>query len=79
MCPVCYKVMGQERNLQGSSSSHMAAPRAQYVPSGATRTRKEPGKQFFPSRLFRGPGVSLSSFFLTVIGLSVNFWKYNIQ
>ena len=75
MHPVRDKVMGRERNLQGSSSSHGAAPGAQYVPSGAARTRKEPARQLFPSRLSWGPGMSLSSFCLTVVGLSVNFWK----
>ena len=33
----------------------------------------------FPSRLSQGPGMSLSSFCLTVVGLSINFWKYKIQ
>ena len=48
------KVMGPERTLQGSSSSHGAAPGAQYVLSGAARTRKEPARQLFSSRLSRG-------------------------
>ena len=78
MCPVRDKVMGRERNLQGSSSSHGAAPGAQYVPSGAAGMRKEPARQPFPSRLSRGPSMSLSSFCLTVVGLSIKFWKYNI-
>ena len=68
---------GQERNLQGSSSSHVAALGVQYVLSGAARTRKESARQLFPSRLSRGPGMSLSSFCLTVVGLS-NFCKHNI-
>ena len=70
------KVTGRERNLQGSSSSHGAAPGAQYIPLGATGLRKETGKQLFPSRLSRGPSMSLSSLCLTVLGLSINFWKY---
>ena len=80
MRPVRDKVMGRERNLKGSSSSLGAAPGAQYVPSGADGTRKKPAgsRTTFPSRLSRGPGVSLSSFCLTVVGLSINFWKYNI-
>ena len=40
--------------------------------------RNDPARQLFPSRLSRGPGMSLSSFCLTVAGLSINFWKYNI-
>ena len=75
MHPVRDKVIGQERNLQGSSSSHGAAPGAQCVPSGAAGTRKEPARQLFPSRLSQGPSMSLSSFCLTVVGLSINFWK----
>ena len=94
--PVLDKVVEQERNLQGSSFSHGAALRAQYVPSGATRMRKETARQLFPSRLSwgqghdmrkesarqlfpselsQGPSISLSSFCLTVVGLSINFWK----
>ena len=42
------KVTGRERNLQGSSSSHGAAPGAQYVPAGAAGTRKELARQLFP-------------------------------
>ena len=72
------KVTGRDRNLQGSSSSDGAAPGAQYVPSGATGMRKESARQLFPSRLSWGPGMPLSSFCLTVVGLSINFWKYNI-
>ena len=51
-------------------------PGTQYVPSGATRTRKESARQIFPARLSQGPGISLSSFCLTIVGLSINFWKY---
>ena len=58
MCPNRDKVTGRERNLQGSSSSHGAAPGAQYVPSGAAGMRKEPARQ---------------PLCLTVVGLSVNF------
>ena len=78
MRPNCDKVTGRERNLQGSSSLHGAAPGAQYVPSGAAGMRKEPARQLFPLRLSRRPGMSLSSFCLTVLGLSINFWKYDI-
>ena len=72
------KVTGPERNLQGSSSSRGAALGAQYVPLGAAGTRKESARQLFPSRSFWGPSMSLSSFSLTVVGFSINFWKYNI-
>ena len=64
---------GQEMNLQGSSSPRGGPG------DKVTGLIKEPAGQLSPWRLSRGPGVSLSSFFLTVIGLSVNFWKYNIQ
>ena len=35
VCPNRDKVMGRERNLQGSSSLHGAAPGAQHVPLGS--------------------------------------------
>ena len=73
MCPNRDKVTGRERNLQGSSSSHGAAPGAQYVPSGAARMRKESARQFFPSRLCRGPGMSLSSSVLLLLGFLLIF------
>ena len=58
-------------------------PARQLFPSRLSRgqghgTRKESARQLFPSRLSWGPGMSLSSFYLTVVGLSINFWKYNI-
>ena len=42
---------------------------------GAAGKRKEPARQLFPLRLSQGPGMSLSSFCLTVVGLPINFWK----
>ena len=56
MRPVRDKVMGRERNLQGSSSSHGAAPGAQYVPLGAARRRKQSARQLFALRLSQGQG-----------------------
>ena len=77
VCSKCDKVMGRERNLQGSSSSHRSAPGAQYVPSGAAGMRKDSARQPSPQGC-PGPGMSPSSYYLTVVGLSINFWKYNI-
>ena len=77
MRPVRDKVMGQERNLQGGSSSHGAAPGPNMSPAEPpgreTSEVSEPASQLFPSRLSQGPGMSLSSFCLTVVGLCVNF------
>ena len=78
MHPVRDKVMGRERKLQGSSSSHGAALGAQYVPSGAAREREQSARQLFPLRLSRGPVCPFLLSVLTVVGLSINFWKYNI-
>ena len=54
MCPNHDKVTGGERNLQGSSSSYGDALGAQYVPSGATKTRKESERQLFPLKVLSG-------------------------
>ena len=43
-----------------------------------SRDEKEPARQLFPSGVSRGPDMSLSSFCLTVVELSINFWKCNI-
>ena len=70
------KVTQRERSLQGSSSSLGAAPGARCVPSGAAGTREEPAGSSSPPGCPRGPGMSLAFFCLTVVGLSINFWKY---
>ena len=35
-------------------------------------------KAALPLEFVLGAGMSLSSFCLTVVGLSINFWKYNV-
>ena len=78
MCPVHDKVMGRERNLQGSSSSHGAAPGAQCVPSGAAGTRKEPARQLFPSSLSQGPVCPFLPSVLLLLGFLLIFGNDNI-
>ena len=45
-----------------------------------TRSREERGtcKAALPLEVVPGADMSLSFFCLTVVGLSINFWKYNI-
>ena len=78
MCPVRDKFMRRERNLQGSSSSHGAAPGAQYVPSGAAGMRKEPARQLSPSRLSRGPVCPFLPTVLLLLGFLLIFGNDNI-
>ena len=68
MHPVRDKVIGQERNLQGSSSSHGAAPGAQYVPSGAAGTERNLQGSSSPRGRSGGPVCPFLR--LTVLGLS---------
>ncbi|XP_043763304.1 uncharacterized protein LOC122697029 isoform X2 [Cervus elaphus] len=56
----CAQTVTRSRDERGTCKAalpHTGLPRgAQYVPSGATGTRKESARQLFPSRLCRGPG-----------------------
>ena len=84
MCPIIDKATGRERTLQGSSWSHEVAPGTQYAPSGITGkypdydkvTGRERNLQSSSSP--QGCPRGLACLFpLTVVGLSIHFWKCN--
>ena len=75
MHPVRDKVMGRGRNVQGSSSSHGAAPGGPICPLQSLRDEKGTCKAALPLEVVPEAGMSLSAFCLTVVGLSINFWK----
>ena len=68
-----------ERETCKTALPHTGLPRGPEVVPG-TRSREEKGtcKAALPLEAVPGAGMSLSSFYLTVVGLSINFWKYNI-
>ena len=78
MHPVRDKVIGQERTLQGSSSSHGAAPGAQGALSGATGTRKDPAGSPSPRGCPGGPVCPFLPSVLLLLGFLLIFGNDNI-